>query len=48
MNGKLYLMGNWLNGYEQAELFKEDEEEANELNPTYEEEGLDVNGEGSK
>lgn len=36
MSDKLYQMGSWLNGYEEAEENKDDEEEANDLNPTYE------------
>jgi len=38
MSNKLYVMGTWLNDYEDSSYSKEDEEEANELNPTYEKE----------
>lgn len=38
MSNKLYVMGTWLNDYEDSGYSKEDEEEANELNPTYEKE----------
>lgn len=34
MSDKLYAFGNWLSSYEEPEMTREQEEEANDLNPT--------------
>jgi hypothetical protein len=34
MSDKLYAFGNWLSSYEEPTMTREQEEEANDLNPT--------------